>query len=256
MREVVQESKFKYIETKGGDEVLLLLHGLFGAMSNFASILDTFGKKMNVVVPLLPIMELPVRELDLSGLVEYVKEFIDLKGYNKINLLGNSLGGHLAQLYTLDYPDKISSIVLTGSSGLFEKGLGNSFLKRGDKNYIKKKAQETFYDPDLATDDLVDEIYGLINNRHSAIRLIATAKSAIRHNLSDKLHNIKKPTLLVWGKDDSITPPFVGERFHKLLKNSRLLFLEKCGHAPMMERPKEFNRALLSFLEEVKSGAK
>ena len=252
---VIEEGKFRYIETKGGEQNLLLLHGLFGALGNFNGILDHFGKKYNVIVPMLPIFELPLRKLGLSGLVEHVEKFVEEKGFDKLHLLGNSLGGHIAILFTLANPDMISSISLTGSSGLFESAMGSTFPKRGNYEFIKNKTEQTFYDPKVATKELVDEVFDTVNDRNKAIRVIATAKSAIRHNLRDKLSSITAPTLLIWGKEDSITPAFVGEEFHQLIKNSQLFIVEKCGHAPMMEHPALFNQYLEKFLDRVVLGA-
>lgn len=250
-QEIIVEGKFKYLESKGGTENLLLLHGLFGALSNFEGIINTFGGKYNVVVPILPIFELPIRQVSLSGLVDYVEAFVEFKGFTQVHVLGNSLGGHVALLYALARPDRIKSIILTGSSGLFESAMGTSFPKRGDYEYIRKKTQETFYNPEVADKALVDEVYDIVNDRNKAIRVIATAKSAVRHNLGDKLHQIKVPTLLVWGAQDQITPAFVGEKFHELIEPSRLVFIDQCGHAPMMERSDAFNAHLQAFLEGV-----
>lgn len=249
--ELIEEGGFKYIETKGGDVNLLLLHGLFGALSNFEGIVESFGEKYNVIIPILPIFEIPIRKLSVSGLVKHVDDFVKHKGYEKVNVLGNSLGGHIAILYALDNPDFTESVILTGSSGLFESAMGTSFPKRGNYEYIKTKAEDTFYDPATATKELVDEIFDIVNDRNKAIRVIATAKSAVRHNLADKLHQLEMPVLLIWGKQDKVTPPFVGEKFHELIENSRLEFIDKSGHAPMMEVPEKFNEILGDFLEEI-----
>lgn len=249
--EIKQDGDFKYIETKGGDEVLLLLHGLFGALSNFQGIIAHFSEKMNVVVPMLPIFELPIRKLSVAGLADYVAALVEHKGYGKVHVLGNSLGGHIALLYALAHPERIASITLTGSSGLFESAMGNSFPKRGDYDFIKTKTEATFYRPEVASKELVDEVFDIVNDRNKAIRIIATSKSAVRHNLGDKLGDIKAPTLLVWGKEDNVTPAFVGEKFHELIENSRLVFIEECGHAPMMEHPQQFNEHLEAFLKGV-----
>ena len=248
--DLIEEGGFRYIETKGGEQNLLLLHGLFGALSNFSGIIDHFSKTYNVVVPILPIFELPIRKVSVSGLVDHVRKFVEHKGYQKVNVLGNSLGGHISLLYTLAYQESVSSVILTGSSGLFESAMGSTFPKRGNYEFIKKKTEGTFFDPKVATKELVDEVYNTVNDRNKAIRVIATAKSAVRHNLGDKLHQIKVPTLLIWGKQDQITPAFVGEKFNELIENSKLVFVEECGHAPMMEKPTIFNEILESFLNE------
>ena len=248
---IIEEREFRYLETNGGAHTILLLHGLFGALSNFSGIMDHFGKKFNVVVPLLPIFELPLRKVSLAGLVDHVTDFVVAKGFDKVNVLGNSLGGHVSLLYTLAHPEKVNSTTLTGSSGLFENAMGSSFPKRGDYNFIKERTEGTFYNPAVATKELIDEVYDIVNDRNKAIRVIATAKSAVRHNLSDKLGQIQTPTLLIWGREDSITPAFVGEKFHELIKDSELHFVEQCGHAPMMEHPAVFNEILENFLNRV-----
>ena len=251
--EIIEEGKFQYIESKGGDENLVLLHGLFGALSNFEGIIEHFSSKYNVIVPLLPILELPLKEVSVSALVDHVHDFIVFKGYDKVHVLGNSLGGHIGLLYVLAHPDKVSSVILTGSSGLFESAFGSSFPKRGNYEFIKNKVEATFHNPEIATKELVDEVFDIVNDRNKAIRVVVTAKSAVRHNLGDKLHQIKNPTLLIWGKQDIVTPAFVGEKFNELIENSKLFFVEECGHAPMMEKPEEFNVILENFLEELVS---
>ncbi len=249
--QIKEENGFRYIESGGKGENLMLLHGLFGALSNFEGIVKRFSAEYNVVVPILPIYELPIFQVSVTGLVEFAAKFVEYKGFDKVHVLGNSLGGHIAILYVLAHPDKVASVTLTGSSGLFESAFGTAFPKRGDYEYIKNKTGETFYDPAVASKELVDEVFGIVNDRNKAIRVVATAKSAVRHNLADKLHNIKAPALLIWGRQDTITPPFVAEKFNELIDNSRLFFIDKCGHAPMMEKPDEFNEILENFLKEV-----
>ena len=247
-----EEEGFKFIETNPGAPVLMLLHGLFGALSNFAGIIRHFREDYNVVVPMLPIFEMPIKKVSVEGFVDYIESFVDYKGYEDINILGNSLGGHIAQLYVLKRPEKARSITLTGSSGLFESAMGTSFPKRGDYDYIKIKTESTFFRPEVATKELIDEVFDIVNDRNKAFRILYTAKSALRHNLAKKLDKIEQPTLLIWGKQDTITPLFVGERFNELIKNSRLHVVKDCGHAPMMEKPDEFNNALSGFLKDLK----
>ena len=250
--EIQEEKGFRFIETDPDNQkTLLLLHGLFGALSNFMSIIEQFKGKMNVVVPILPIFEMPLLKLSVMGLVDHVQKFVDYKGYKEVNLVGNSLGGHVAILFALSNGNILRSITLTGSSGLFEEPLGSTFPKRGDYEFVKKKTESTFYYPEVATKELVDEVYDIVNDRNKAIRVIAVAKSALRHNIGDKLNQIKRPALLVWGRNDTITPAFVGEHFHELLPDSRLFIFENCGHAPMMEVPERFNQILFDFLVEI-----
>jgi len=245
--EIKHKEKFRFIEV-GEGEPLLLLHGLFGALSNFKDLIEHFSQTNRVVVPMLPLFELDIFHTSVGGLERHVNRFIETMGYDNIHLMGNSLGGHVALVHVLKHPERIKSLILTGSSGLFENGMGDTYPKRGDYEYIKKKTEMTFYDPNTATKELVDEVFEITNNRLKVIKIIALAKSAIRNNLGEELSKIQQPTLLIWGNNDIITPPFVGEEFQKLIPNSELYFIDKCGHAPMMEVPAEFNAILDKFL--------
>lgn len=252
--QVKQTDKFKFIEV-GEGEPLMLLHGLFGALSNFKDLIEYFRHHNKVIVPMLPLFELDLLHTSVGGLAKFVHKFIEHRDYRNINLLGNSLGGHVALLHALKHPERIKSLILTGSSGLFENGMGDTYPKRGDYEYIRKKTELTFYDPKVASKELVDEVYEIVNNRIKAVKIIALAKSAIRNNLGEELSQIKQTTLLIWGNNDTITPPFVGREFHQLIPNSELHFVDKCGHAPMMEVPDEFNRILHKFLTKLNEPA-
>ena len=191
--EIKQQDKYKFVE-EGQGEPLILLHGLFGALSNFEELINYFRHYYKVVVPLLPLYDLDILHTSVGGLAKFLNKFIDARGYENIHLLGNSMGGHVGLLHVLKHPEKIKSLILTGSSGLFENGMGDSYPKRGDYIYIKTKTEITFYDPKTATKDLVDEVYGIVNNRLKAIKIIALAKSAIRNNLGSELNKIYTPT--------------------------------------------------------------
>ena len=249
--EINQLGKFRFVE-EGEGEPLVLLHGLFGALSNFKDLVDHFKLTHKVFIPMLPLFDLSLLDTTVSGLAKYVQKFIDAKELKNVHLLGNSLGGHVGLVYTLKHQDTVKTITLTGSSGLFENGMGETYPKRGDYEYIRKKTELTFYDPAVATKELVDEVYSITNNRLKVLKIISLAKSAIRHNLGDELQEIKVPTCLIWGKNDTITPPMVAEEFKKLIPNSELHWIDKCGHAPMMEVPGEFNKILSGFLEKHK----
>jgi len=250
--EIRHFGKFKYVE-EGEGEPLILLHGLFGALSNFKDLVDHFKQTHRVIIPMLPLFDLSLLDTTVAGLAKHVQKFIDARGLEDVHLLGNSLGGHVGLVYTLKNQDKVKTITLTGSSGLFENGMGETYPKRGDYEYIRKKTELTFYDPNVATKELVDEVYSIVNNRMKALKVISLARSAIKHNLGDELNDIKVPTCLIWGKNDTITPPMVAEEFHKLIPNSEVHWIDKCGHAPMMEVPGEFNIILAGFLDRHKA---
>src|SRR6187401_1708349 len=244
-----KEKDFQFID-EGSGPVLVLLHGLFGALSNWVDVVERFRKNYRVVIPLMPIYTLPVLNTNVKALSEFVNDFINYKNYNNIILVGNSLGGHVALVYIKKHPEKTSAMVLTGSSGLYENAMGGTFPRREDYNFIKQKVEYTFYDPKSASKELVDEVFGIVNDKGKLIRILSLAKSAIRHNMSDELHAIRQPTCLIWGKQDTITPPEVAEDFHRIIPHSELFWIGQCGHAPMMEQPQQFNEILEGWLKK------
>ena len=241
------EGEYRYID-EGQGETLLLLHGLFGALSNWAGVINHFKSNYRVIIPLMPIHEMPIKEAGCEGLTEFIEGFVDFKGLDKFSVIGNSLGGHVALIYTLRHPEKIQRLILTGSSGLFENSMGGSYPKRGNYEYIKERVEYTFYDPKTASKELVDEVFEITNSIPKVMRIIAIAKSAQRNNMAKDIVHIKAPTLLIWGLNDTITPPEVGHEFNQLIPGSTLKFIDKCCHAPMMERPAEFNEIVTEWL--------
>jgi len=246
--EIKEKEDFRYID-EGQGEVLLLLHGLFGALSNWGGVIKKFSANYRIIIPLLPIYEMPLRQAGLEGLTAYVEKFVALMKLQNMVVMGNSLGGHIGLMYTLQNEDKVKSLILTGSSGLFENSMGGSYPKRGDWDYIKERVGYTFYDPTTVGDEYIQEIFDTLKSIQKSLRIVAIAKSAQRNNMAGEIVNIKIPTLLVWGLNDTITPPVVAHEFNKLIPNSTLRFIDKCCHAPMMERPEEFNMVLGDFLE-------
>jgi pimeloyl-ACP methyl ester carboxylesterase len=248
--EVIEDNGFKYVEA-GKGETLVLLHGLMGELSNWEPVIDYFKDHYHVLVPILPIYELPILTLGVKSLSKYVHRFLKFKKLGQVVLIGNSLGGHVGLVFTAAHQEYVKALVLTGSSGLYENAFGGSFPRRESYDYIKEKVEFTFYDPATATKDLVDEVFKTVNERSKVIRILALAKSAIRHNMSKELSRITIPVSLIWGKQDKVTPPEVADEFHQLLPNSELNWVDQCGHAPMMERPEVFNGFLEKFLNRI-----
>ena len=245
---LINEGGFNYLEI-GEGQPIIILHGLMGGLSNFQGVIDYFPLKgYKVIIPELPIYDLPLKKTTVKQFAEFLLSFLEFKGLKDVVLLGNSLGGHIGLVFTKNYTDYVKGLVLTGSSGLYENSMGETYPKRGNYDYIKQKSEEVFYDPKVATKEIVDEVFETVNDRNKLIKTLAIAKSAIRHNMAQDLPNMPTNTCLIWGKNDEVTPPKVADEFHELLPKSSLYWIDKCGHAPMMEHPEEFNRILESWL--------
>jgi pimeloyl-ACP methyl ester carboxylesterase len=246
--QVITSGKFKYLEV-GSGKPIVILHGLMGSLSNFQGVTDYFPKEgYKVIIPMLPIYDLTLLKTNVKQFAQYVNSFIDHLELTDVILLGNSLGGHIGLLVSLLFPEKIKGLIITGSSGLYENSMGESYPKREDRGYMTRKCQEVFYDPKVATDEIVDEVFETVNDRKKLIKILAIAKSAIRHNMAKDLPKIQVPTAIIWGENDIVTPPDVGHDFNRLLPNSNLYWIENCGHAPMMEHPDLFNDLMVKWL--------
>lgn len=247
-RKLKEEGKYKYIEIGEGTPIVVL-HGLMGGLSNFDGVAEFFPKKnYQVVIPELPIYTLNILKTNVKAFAKFVYDFIKHKDYKEVILLGNSLGGHIALYLTKMHPEVVKGLVITGSSGLYENAMGDSYPRRGDYEFIKKKAQDVFYDPEMATKEIVDDVFNTVNDRMKLIKTLTIAKSAIRHNMSKDLSNMHTPTCIIWVKNDGVTPPDVAEEFDRLLPNSDLYWIDKCGHAAMMEHPDTFNELMYNWL--------
>ena len=247
---VKEEGKFKWLEEGDGGQPIILLHGLMGGVENFGEMVDFISEEYKVYGLDLKLFEGSLLKVSVKSLSDYLYEFMNHLGLSTAILLGNSMGGHIALIFSKEHPEMVDGMVLTGSSGLYESAMGDSFPRRGDKDYIRTKTEEVFYDPKVATDELVDRVFEIANNRVSILRLLGYAKSAIRHNMAEDLPDFKMPVCLIWGEHDKVTPPNVANEFHELLPNSELHWMPLCGHAAMWEHPEEFSKIVLKFLDD------
>ena len=249
-RRLIKEGNYSYIEVGEGTPIIIL-HGLMGGLSNFDSVTDFFSENgYKIVIPELPIYTMSLIKTNVKNFAKDLYEFSEFKGFNEVILLGNSLGGHIGLYHTKLFHEKVKALIITGSSGLYESAMGSGYTKRSDYEVIKKKAQDVFYDPAVATKEIVDDVYETVNNRNKLVKTLAIAKSAIRHNMAKDLPKMHTPTCIIWGKNDNVTPPEVAEEFNELLPDAELFWIDKCGHAAMMEHPDEFNRILFDWLKK------
>jgi 2-hydroxy-6-oxonona-2,4-dienedioate hydrolase len=245
-----KDKQYVYNEM-GEGEPMVLLHGLMGGLSNFDQMLPYFSSRgFKVYVPQMPIYDSSIIKTNLKDLSKFIVRFINDVVGQPANLVGNSLGGHIGLITTLHNPEVVRTLTLTGSSGLYEKSFGDSFPRKSDKEYLRKKAQEVFYDPAVATDELVDEVFDVVNDRMKGLKTVMIAKSAIKHNMIKDLPNILRPTCIIWGKQDGVTPPDVADAMKANIPVSDLYWIDKCGHAAMMEHPDLFNEILYGWYQK------
>lgn len=228
---------------------LVLLHGLFGRPENWDAVRDGLAPRRRVLVPSLPLLDLPRDRDPVESLGAFVRDAMAAAGIERAVLVGNSLGGHVALRLALEHPGCVRGLVLAGSSGLFERGFDNSVPRRPTEAYMRAKMAEVFHDPAHVTDALVAEVSAIVADLRNVARIIWLARWAKHDNLAAVLPRIGCPVLLAWGADDRITPPAVAHEFHAALPDAELHFIDACGHAPMIERPAELLRRIEAFLQ-------
>jgi len=246
---IKKEGEFKWIEEGEGGRPIILLHGLMGGIENFGEMVDFISVEHKVYGLDLKLFEGSLLKVSVKSLSDYLYKFMKHLNIKNAVLIGNSMGGHIGLIFAKEHPEMVDGLILTGSSGLYENAMGDSFPRRGDKDYIRKKTEEVFYDPKVATDELVDNVFAIATNRISTLKLLGYARSAIRHNMAEDLPNFTMPVCLIWGEHDKVTPPKVAHEFHSLLPNSKLHWVPLCGHAPMWEHPEKFSKIVLQWLK-------
>lgn len=241
------ESQFRWHE-RGAGEPVLLLHGLMGEMDHWETSLCTLGRFCRPIALTLPLFEPGLSEISLPTLGDWVRRFMDAQGMSAAVVGGNSLGGHVALELALAHPDRVSGLILTGSSGLFERSFTRGVPHRPTPEWVRGKMAEVFYDPTLVTPEWVAAVQRVVSTRETALRLLRVARAAKCRNIEERLPAIGVPTCIIWGADDRITPPEAAHRFHALIQGSELFLLSRCGHAPMLEQPAVFNALVAAWL--------
>jgi pimeloyl-ACP methyl ester carboxylesterase len=235
-----------------GGQPVVLLHGLFGNPSNWRPIMEELAEHYRFFAPQLPIDLSEVRRdaaaVSLAELTDHIVQFFDELGLDRAVLCGNSLGGQIALEFTLKFPERVEALVLCGSAGLYERSLAGGRPPRVCREFIRDRVSEIFYDQTYVSPDLVDDIYGMLSDRPYRRYLLKIAKATRDRYMLDELAQVRVPTLIVWGREDTITPPFVAEQFCDHIENAELRYIDRCGHSPPIEQPEAFSRLLHAYL--------
>ena len=250
----VRQPLFPRVE-KGEGEPVVLLHGIFGSPDNWRDQIDSLSAHYRVIVLELPIFELPLGDCKVERFTEYVVEYLDWAKIDRATFGGNSLGGHVALDLAIRFPERTRALVLAGSSGLFERGYESGVPFRPSRQWIQERiASQVFHDQRHIRPEMIDEVVSVLANSGKKRRLVRLAKTAKRTHMGNELHRVNAPTLLIWGKQDRITPLEVAREFADGIPDTRLVLIDECGHAPMIEQPAEFSKALRRFLTSLPNG--
>ena len=233
----------------GAGVPVVFLHGLVGLNEHWESVVERVRTHVRCVLFELPLLQLRGDECSIHGATEltarFLREYLDEPAI----LVGNSFGGHVALRIALEHPAQVRGLVLAGSSGLIEKSMVSDIQIRPSKDWLRRKIGELFYDQNKMREADLDRAFAELSDRGGARAMVKLSRSARRDHLGERIADIAAPTLLLWGRQDIVTPPEAAEGFQKLIRDNKLVWLEQCGHAPMIERPEDFARELIAFAE-------
>lgn len=228
---------------------IVLLHGLFGALSNWESTAPHLQKFSKTIALQFPLLTAHRSEVKVKALAAYTEYYVRNEKLAPAILCGNSLGGHVAMRLCLAAPELVDCLILSGTSGLYEHTV-DSLPIRPSREFIREHMERVFYNASFITEEAITEILEVLSNRKNHLNLIHAARSAKKDNLMEYLQSISVPTLLLWGEDDQVTTMHVAELFHKNIRNSKLVTVKNCGHAPMIEHPDWFAKEVEKFLRD------
>lgn len=235
----------------GSTPRVVFLHGLVGLNDHWEDAVRLVRTRLPCTLFELPLLELNKEHCSIDGVTRLTERFLREHVREPAVLVGNSFGGHVALRLAIERPDLVRGLVLAGSSGLIEASIVANVQIRPSRAWLERKIGELFFDPGKMRQADVDRAHAALSQRGHARAMVRLSRSARRDVLRNHVGRITAPTLLVWGRHDVVTPPEAGERFHRLIRGSRLEWLEHCGHVPMIEHPEAFAAALLSFVESL-----
>jgi len=242
-----REPQFRTVELGQGGPEMVLLHGLFGALSNWDTVQPLMAQYAKPIALSLPLLTGHRSEVKVKSLALYTEYFVRSREFAPVTLCGNSLGGHVALRLCLAAPELVDCLILTATSGLYEHSV-DALPVRPGYDFVNEHMRKVFFNQEFVTEEAIGEIVKILESKSNVLNLIHAARSAKKDNLKDLLGQIKVPTLLLWGEDDLVTTMEVAEMFHKLIPNSELISIKNCGHAPMIEHPEWFSGEVKKFL--------
>jgi pimeloyl-ACP methyl ester carboxylesterase len=245
---------------------LVLIHGTSSSLHTWDSIVPSLLNKKRIIRLDIPAFGLtgphPGRDYSIAFYNQFIDSFLSTLGVQQYIIAGNSLGGSIAWNQALSYPQKVKQLILINSGGYpkkNEKGnigfklastpvVGDVLLKFTPRGIIRKSVEDVYSDKAKVNEVLVQRYFDLLlreGNRNATLDIF---KQRIIFGSSERIKNIKTPTLIIWGEDDQLIDVSNAYLFEKDIQNSQLVIIPKTGHVPMEENPKQVSLAIISFL--------
>ncbi len=256
--------RVRYVDTGGDLSPVVLVHG-------FASSLDTWG----LVVPELS-KKHRVVALDMKGFgwsdrpegdyssraqAELVMKLAASRGLDKVVLVGHSFGASVVLAATLAYPERVAKIALYDAFVYEDQiptffhwskadGLGETLFTLFYKERADERMRLAFYDPSFVTEALVESVEGQLERPGTVAAALQTVRQMRYADVEAQYRKVNVPALLLWGREDKVTPLSYGERLSNDLRQARLVVYPQCGHFPMLEARNKSTAELIAFTDD------
>jgi pimeloyl-ACP methyl ester carboxylesterase len=260
-----------YVDLGSGDlEPIVFVHGLGGQWQNWLENLPRAALERRVIALDLPgfgLTPMSSDEVTISGYGRCVDSLCEKLGLGRVDIVGNSMGGYIAAEVAIQFPGRIDQLLLVSAAGITSADIARrpiytlgriatAMTTHGSTQYrsIAARPRSRHFalalvarHPSLLRADLAYEGFITGTGRPG---FQAALRACLEYDFRDRLPDIRQPTLIVWGQNDSIIPVRDAHEFERLITDSRKVVMKDTGHIPMAERPGAFNDVMMEFLAE------
>ncbi len=259
----LEGTRVRYVDVGEGPPVVLL-HGFASSIENWVTVIPELKKTHRVIAIDLKGFgwtDRPVADYSPAAQAALVKAVLDQRGVKQAAIVAHSWGSSVALAFALAWPDRVSRLALYDAwvyesqlPSMFQlaraQGVGEALFALFYSERSDERITLGFYDPEVVTQQLVDEVEKAFERPGTKAAALATVRGMDFKEVEKTYGRVKVPTLLLWGREDVVTPPSIGERLVRQLPRARMTVYPRCGHFPMIEAVAESTRDLIDFLEE------
>jgi 2-hydroxy-6-oxonona-2,4-dienedioate hydrolase len=248
---VVYGQNIRYIEAGQGPTVILL-HGLGSVKEIWSANIGALSAKYRVYAPDqigFGHSDKPLLDYKIATFVDFLHAFMQSQNLSKATLVGNSLGGWIALDFAARHPEMVDKLVLVDSAGLpWGKAIAVD-LNPASLEDMRTLLDSIFYDKKMVSEEFVLQAFTNHVRNNDGFTIQRTLAGFAQNQFEDaKLASIHSATLVVWGRQDELISVSSGEKLRDGIPGAKLVVFEHCGHVPQLEKPAEFNQALVDFL--------
>ncbi len=231
---------------------VVFLHGMLALNSHWKPLLEHISDQWQASMLELPLLDLRGDDCSMDGVTHLTHQFLDRYASEPAVFLGSSFGGHVALRIALERPEIVRGLVLAGAAGVSEKPISGDVSLHPTREWVRERIGAMFYDKERhITEPELDRAFRDLSERDRARAIVRLTRSSRKEYMGEQIHRIKAPTLVAWGKQDVITPPEAAIEFASRMPDARLVWFDKCSHAPMVEHPEQFAAAMNAFGEDL-----